>query len=134
MKVEILVHKITHGQNVERTLVDHFCLMNESEKRPTRTRIKKLLRRTFPHLFRWVSFVQKDDLGHYHVTQSGPRAQIPYHFWWYHFEIIPCTMKIDDSAITAISIPNTDAKIQVTNEILPRITRNASNAAGIASV
>ena len=37
MKLEVIVHKITHGHNVERTLVDHFCLMNDSDKQPTRT-------------------------------------------------------------------------------------------------
>lgn len=90
MKLEIIVHKITHGHNVEKILVDHFCLMTESDKKPTRTRIKKLLLRTFPSIFQWISFVNKDAQGHYHVSKSGPRAQTPYHFWWYHFEIIPC--------------------------------------------
>lgn len=131
MKLEVIIHKITHSNDHygQRTLVDHFCLMDGSEKQPTRTRIKKLLRRTFPRMFRWVSFVHKDEHGHYHTTQSGPRAQAPYHFWWYHFEIIPCqnSTKTNASAITAKQTPDISAKIAVTNEILHGITKNALN-------
>lgn len=129
MKLEVIVTKITHSNDHygQRTLVDHFCLADESDKRPTRTRIRKLLKRTFPK-FRFT-FLHKDEHGHYHVTQSGPRAHIPYHFWWYHFEIIPC-ITMNDSAITATAIPNTNVKIQATNEILHGITKNAKYVIG----
>lgn len=137
MKVEVIIHKITHSNEhiAERTLVDHFCLVDSSEKPPTRTRIKKLLARTFPKMFRWsfCMFITKDDQGHYHLTKSGEKANSDYHFWWYHFEIIPCPspiMKTTDSVNTATKIPSTNATIQATNEILRAIGRNASSVIG----
>ncbi len=74
MRLEVRIYE-ERGRRQPNEMMDAFCIFGGSNKRLTRGRVKKLLRRYFKH--RWFGFVSKTPDGVYHAMLDIKRMKEP---------------------------------------------------------